>query len=234
MATVSTLDQSFVVGWNRFLSQRDRDLLEATAWAKREPFGLGDRLALLIVDAYYGALGLPRAPLLQAVQQWPSACGEDGWHAIDRTIPVLAQARKRGVPVFFLTGLESDPSPWNPKKRGNHDAPQGFLSIIDELAPRGDDIVLQKYSPSGFATTGLDLPLRSRGCDTVVVCGEATGGCVRQTVIDGCTRGYAMAVVGDCCFDRFEASHWLSLFDLNQKYCDVITADNARGLFGRN
>jgi hypothetical protein len=34
-------------------------------------------------------------------------------------------------------------------------------------------------------------------------------------------------VIGDCCFDRFEASHWVSLFDMNQKYADVISADRA-------
>jgi maleamate amidohydrolase len=47
---------------------------------------------------------------------------------------------------------------------------------------------------------------------------------VRATVVDACTRGYQVGVVGDCCFDRFEASHWVSLFDMNQKYADVISA----------
>jgi maleamate amidohydrolase len=46
-------------------------------------------------------------------------------------------------------------------------------------------------------------------------------------VVDACSRGYRVGVVGDLCFDRFESSHWLSLFDLNQKYADVITADAA-------
>ncbi|GAA3439168.1 hypothetical protein GCM10018954_087890 [Kutzneria kofuensis] len=46
-------------------------------------------------------------------------------------------------------------------------------------------------------------------------------------MVDACSRGYRIGVVGDCCFDRFEASHWLSLFDLDQKYADVITADAA-------
>jgi maleamate amidohydrolase len=34
-------------------------------------------------------------------------------------------------------------------------------------------------------------------------------------------------VVGDCCFDRFEVSHWVSLFDMNQKYADVFPAEHA-------
>jgi hypothetical protein len=46
-------------------------------------------------------------------------------------------------------------------------------------------------------------------------------------VVDGCVAGYRIGVIGDCCFDRFEASHWVSLFDMNQKYADVIDADQA-------
>jgi maleamate amidohydrolase len=218
----------FAAGWNRFLTERDRRLLSATPWAKREPFGLGERPALVIVDAYYGALGLPRAPILEAVQRWPSACGSDGWDAIDRTVPVLEAARESGTPVVFLTGLAVDSSPWNRKKRAARvGAADGFLRIVEELEPHGTDFVLEKCSPSAFATTGLDVLLRSRGCDTILLCGETTSGCIRTTAVDACTRGYAVAVVGDCCFDRFEASHWLSLFDLEQKYSDVVTADQA-------
>ena len=40
--------------------------------------------------------------------------------------------------------------------------------------------------------------------------------------------GYQVGVVEDCCFDRIEASHWMSLFDLDQKYGDVI--DSAAAL----
>jgi hypothetical protein len=60
-------------------------------------------------------------------------------------------------------------------------------------------------------------------------CGQegATGGCVRSTVVDGRVAGYRVGVVSDCCFDRFEASHWMSLFDMNQKYADVIDVNEA-------
>jgi hypothetical protein len=39
--------------------------------------------------------------------------------------------------------------------------------------------------------------------------------------------GHRVGVVEDCCFDRIEASHWMSLFDLDQKYADVIDRDAA-------
>jgi nicotinamidase-related amidase len=170
---------------------------------------------LVIVDAHYGALGLPRVPILEAVLRWPSACGSDVWDAIYRTVPVLGAARESGAPVFFLTGLAADSSPWNHKTHAvGVCTPDGFLRIVEELEPHDTDFVLEKCSPSAFSTTGLEPLLRSRGCDTRVLCGESTCGCIMATAIDACTHGYAVAVVGDCCFDRFEASHWLSLLDL--------------------
>jgi nicotinamidase-related amidase len=97
---------------------------------------------------------------------------------------------------------------------------------VAEVAPLDGDVVIAKNGPSGFHDTPLDTVLRQRGVDTVLVCGEATSGCVRSTVVDACSRGYRVGVLGDCCFDRFEASHWVSLFDLDQKYGDVVSADD--------
>jgi maleamate amidohydrolase len=217
-------------GWDRFLTAQDRMLLERTTWAKSAAFGLGARPAIVVVDMYYAALGLPRKPLLEAIADWPAACGQPGWEAVDRTGPLLELARSLDVPIFYLTGLAGNPNPWNRKQRVTLQPARSAdsvdrLEIVDELAPQLGDIVLEKCTPSGFASTGLDILLTERGIDTVLVCGEATSGCVRATGVDACVLGYAVGVIGDCCFDRIEASHWMSLFDLDQKYADVLEAD---------
>jgi nicotinamidase-related amidase len=54
-----------------------------------------------------------------------------------------------------------------------------------------------------------------------VIAGESTSGCVRATAVDARAYRYATTVVEDCVFDRTEASHALSLFDMAQKYADV-------------
>jgi len=46
---------------------------------------------------------------------------------------------------------------------------------------------------------------------------------VRATVVDGFSFNYRMSVVEECTFDRGQASHALSLFDLHQKYADVVS-----------
>lgn len=218
-------------GWTRFLTDQDAELLAHTSWAKREPFGLGTHPAVVVVDAYYAALGESRQPLLDAVDTWPSACGPAGWEAVDRTVPVLEHARACDVPVFYLTGLAANPNPWNRKRRGRPRDPARTareLRIVDELAPGAGDVVLEKCTPSGFTSSPLDALLTAGEIDTVLLCGEATSGCVRATAVDACVLGYRVGVVEDCCFDRIEASHWMSLFDLDQKYADVIDACAAR------
>jgi maleamate amidohydrolase len=210
-----------VRGWTRFLTEADQALLARTGWAKQGPFGFGERPAVVVVDAYYGALG-ERVTGPDVLERWPGACGPAGWAAVDRTVGVLAAARAAAVPVFYLTGLPANPNPWNRKaRRPRH---PDHLRIVDELAPEPGDVVLEKASPSGFTTSPLDALLTAAGVDTVLVCGEATSGCVRATAVDACVLGYRVGVLEDCCFDRFEASHWMSLFDLDQKYADVVSS----------
>jgi nicotinamidase-related amidase len=218
------------VDWTDFLTERDNAVLAATSWAKQEPFGLGTRPAVVVVDLYYAALGLPRADILDSVRDWPSSCGQEGWAAVDRTARLLTTARAAGAKVIYLHATPPELGRWNrkpAKKLATRPDGPDPNDIVAEAAPQADDIVLTKIGPSAFHQTPLDTVLRSGGYDTVLVCGEATSGCVRSTVVDGCVAGYRIGVIGDCCFDRFEASHWVSLFDMNQKYADVIAADEA-------
>jgi nicotinamidase-related amidase len=218
------------VDWTDFLTERDKALLDTTSWAKQAPFGFGERPAVVVVDLYYAAVGLPRTDILESVRDWPSSCGLDGWAAIDRTAGLLATARAAGAQVIYLHATPPEWGRWNrkPAKKlaTRPDGPDGN-DIVAEAAPQDGDIVLTKIGPSAFHETPLNTILRSGGHDTILVCGEATSGCVRSTVVDGCVAGYRVGVVGDCCFDRFEASHWVSLFDMNQKYADVVPATEA-------
>jgi nicotinamidase-related amidase len=65
----------------------------------------------------------------------------------------------------------------------------------------------------------------------VIVCGETTSGCVRAAVLDAQALRYRVGIVGECCFDRIEASHWINLFDMHQKYGEVIDVRTAADYF---
>jgi nicotinamidase-related amidase len=61
----------------------------------------------------------------------------------------------------------------------------------------------------------------------LLIGGTTTSGCVRASVVDAYNEGFKCFVVEECTFDRFELSHLVNLWDLNAKYADVITVEEA-------
>ncbi|MCP4383794.1 MAG: isochorismatase family protein, partial [Hyphomicrobiales bacterium] len=59
--------------------------------------------------------------------------------------------------------------------------------------------------------------------------GCTTSGCVRASVVDAISFDYRPVVVTDCVGDRTENLHAASLFDIGQKYADLMTRDEAVG-----
>jgi isochorismate hydrolase len=59
----------------------------------------------------------------------------------------------------------------------------------------------------------------------VITCGVATSGCVRATVVDGFSYNRRMIVEEECTFDRGQATHWISLVDMDVKYANVVTLE---------
>src|SRR5262249_34729789 len=60
------------------------------------------------------------------------------------------------------------------------------------------------------------------GCDSIIVTGTTTSGCVRATVLDAFSLNYRIALSEEGCFDRSQASHAINLCDMNAKYADVV------------
>ena len=54
------------------------------------------------------------------------------------------------------------------------------------------------------------------------MCGEATSGCVRASVIDAYSNGFNIAIIEECTFDQTELTHKVNLFDMHHKYADVM------------
>ena len=61
--------------------------------------------------------------------------------------------------------------------------------------------------------------------DTVVVTGCTTSGCVRASVIDSTSHNFRAIVARDCVGDRAIGRHEANLFDMAQKYADVLERD---------
>ncbi|WP_439817793.1 cysteine hydrolase family protein [Zavarzinia sp. CC-PAN008] len=84
-------------------------------------------------------------------------------------------------------------------------------AIIDALAPIAGEPVIDKPGKGAFYQTDLDLILRNRGIDTLLVCGVTTEVCVHTTVREANDRGYRAVVVGDACASYFPEFHQVAL-----------------------
>jgi len=85
-----------------------------------------------------------------------------------------------------------------------------------------------KQKPSGFFGTNLLSYLVLLGCDSVVVTGTTTSGCVRATVLDAFSNNFRVTVAKEACFDRSQASHAVNLCDMHSKYADVLPVEEVK------
>lgn len=223
--------------WDAFLTERDRAVLAAAGYGTRA--GFGKRPALLVIDVSYGFAGDRPEPILESIKRWSNSCGEESWAAIAR-IDVLARGfRAKGLPVIYSTGEARkdnwDAGSWSWKNSRTAEAVRRVSNsrdaneIVDEIAPQEQDILIRKQKPSAFFGSNLASYINLLGCDSLVMTGCTTSGCVRATVIDAFSLNIRSIVVEDGCFDRSQASHAVTLFDLHCKYADVIMSEEVLG-----
>ncbi len=221
--------------WNKFLTERDKQVFAAGGFGARQ--GYGKRPAVLVVDVNYFFCGDKREPILESVKRWRASCGEEAWDGVAAIQKLLSAARGRGLPVIYTTGSRRadnwDAGSWVWKNPRGVERPRtegtglDGNTIVKEIAPQPEDIVIAKHKPSAFYGTPLQGFLVQLGADSLIVTGTTTSGCVRASVVDGFSNNYRVTVVEEGCFDRSEASHALSLCDMHAKYADVVKLDEA-------
>ncbi len=182
---------------------------------------LGKRPAVLVIDFSCGFTD-PGCPL-----------GSDLTPQIEATRRLLDAAREKGVPVVFTT-IAFEPSLkdgglWMQKVPALAVLQLGgaWAAIDPRLDPQDDETVIVKKGASGFFGTNLASVLVSQGVDTVILCGATTSGCVRATAIDLLQYGWPTIVPRECVGDRAQAPHEANLFDIQAKYADLVSVDDA-------
>lgn len=135
---------------------------------------------------------------------------------------LLAAARAAGMPVFWLNqSLPPDDSLF--EMRTVHCLAGSWgAEVVDELPVEARDIVIPKRRYSGFFQTSLDLTLRERGIDTVIVTGVVTNICVRSTVHDAFFLRYKVLVPEDLVMATSPQAQEVTLYDIDTHYGDVI------------
>lgn len=83
------------------------------------------------------------------------------------------------------------------------------LLLKDSLKDTDNMLTITKYNPSAFFGTSLDLQLRRRGIETIILSGVATTNGVYATALDAFQHGYHIVLAEDACSDRDKESHQL-------------------------
>ena len=194
---------------------RDRGLLGRV--------GFGARPALLVVDFIRGFTDLA------------CALGSDLSAPLGAAAELLHSFRLLAHPIHFTTicyvpGL-ADSGPFARKIRALDVLIEGsaWVEIDERVAARSGEPLWIKKGASAFFGTGLASALVSQGVDTVVVVGCTTSGCVRASAVDACQHGFRTIVVREAVGDRASGPHESSLFDLDAKYADVVSLEEALG-----
>jgi maleamate amidohydrolase len=232
--------------WNKFLTERDKAVFAAGGFGARA--GFGKRPALLVIDVNWAFCGERPEPILESIKRWRTSCGEGAWVALDYIKALIDKARVKGLPVIYTTG-EGRPDKWDrgswswkssradetggAAPAGTNTPPIDGNEIVAMIAPGPKDIVIRKQKPSGFFGSNLASYLTLLGCDSVIVTGTTTSGCVRATAVDAFSLNYRVILAEEGCFDRSEASHAISLCDMHAKYADVVPTAEVLAYFDR-
>ena len=182
---------------------------------------MGERPAVLVIDFSCGFTD-PECAL-----------GSDMTPEVEATKRLLDVARAKGLPIVYTTiGFEpslKDGGLWMQKVPALGDLQMSgrWVDIDPRLAPRDDETVIVKKGASGFFGTNLASVLVSQKVDSVILCGATTSGCIRATAIDLLQYGWPTMVPRECVGDRAQAPHEANLFDIQAKYADVVSVDDA-------
>jgi maleamate amidohydrolase len=204
--------------WNQLLSEQDKQVIEAAGYGTRGASTFSSRRvatspALLIIDMQKLFIGDDK-PILEAIADAPSMIGEVAWRAIEHMLPLIEQCRLNQIPVIYAKML--------PHNRSSDDP---LLEIVEPLQPHDDDKIVGKSSSSVFFRTELADYLKQQGCDSVILIGNSTSGCIRVAAVDAVQHGFGVYVPYDCVFDRIEASHKIALLDMWMKYATVLSTE---------
>lgn len=201
------------------MSEDDRAVYVRQRFA--QPVGLGRAPALLLVDFQAGFVD-------------PDAFGGGNIPAAaQRSMALLSAARARGWPVahtrvvYAADGSDAGAFARKVPSLLTLTEHAAGSQTLPELAPVEGELLIRKRQASAFFASELASWLAWRQVDTLLVAGCTTSGCVRASVVDAVSHNLRTVVLTDCVGDRALGPHEANLFDMGQKYADLMTRDEA-------
>lgn len=182
--------------------------------------GFGARPALVVVDVNRGFTD-PASPLV---------CDLDG--VVAAIARLLVAFRGAGLPVAYTTVAYDEAAKQAAAAFIDKipalltlEAGSPWAEIDPRIAPLPEEPVFTKLWASAFFGTPFASFLTAHGCDSVVITGASTSGCIRATAVDALQHGYRVIVPREAVGDRNPAAHEANLYDIDTKYGDVVSLD---------
>ncbi|MDO5095591.1 MAG: isochorismatase family protein [Peptostreptococcaceae bacterium] len=183
-------------------------------------------------------MGFGKAPAITTVDMaraWmedghPFTC-DNSEEVCANALKVLEAGRKSGVPIFhtttaFLGDRQLDLGRWDEKiPLHTLDINSRWMEIDPRLKPQPEEPIIHKKYASNFFGTPLASLLTYLGVDTVIVMGATSCACVRHTVMDSTGYGFKTIVPEGTIGDRVPGVIEWNLFDMDAKFCDVVSVD---------
>jgi len=203
-------------------SSQDNDYADAGFNGKLEP---GVRPVLLIIDPVVAYVD-PDCPLYAGVEDVAA-----------EIVQLRHEAEKFGIPVVVTKVLHDESGRTGgiyarkvPSLQWLR-ASSRFSAYIDGLGAENGAVEVVKSYASAFAGTSLAATLTAMACDTVVVTGFSTSGCVRASATDAMQLGFIPFIARQGVGDRLAEVHEANLFDMQAKVGEVVDSAVIIALF---
>jgi len=194
----------------------------------QERFGFGERPAIVVVDF---ALG------------WTDDSYAGGSarlnEPVEKTRELLSAGRAAAVPIIYTTSTYRPHTGDQPFKSAA-DVSASFrpwderaCAIDERVAPEPQDLIIEKENASAFFGTHLAAYLIEHRVDTLLITGCSTSACIRATATDAKSYRFRPIIVRDCVGDRSAACHVFTLHDIQSRFADVVSLEDAVKYLGR-
>jgi nicotinamidase-related amidase len=198
-----------------------------------------DRQRLPVLHYDYAATGLVVFDMLEAYRDQIEAAG-----SIGPTERLIATCREVGVPIFYaradhradgadfartIADTDSHFRPWgrdNPYRAvPPHGSGSPEMAVLAEIAPQPGDYDVPKHRWSAFHGTHLELSLRSRDIDTILLVGGSVHVGIAATAYDARDRDFQITVVPECCHGHPEQRAYF-MAHVFPRMCNVRPIDD--------
>ncbi|HEU5380298.1 MAG TPA: isochorismatase family cysteine hydrolase [Ktedonobacteraceae bacterium] len=161
---------------------------------------------------------------------------EEYLQKLQRTIDA---ARANDIPVIYVViGFRPNMPEFNPRSKGlralrDTGAADALVNPLPVLPLTETDVVVTRRRVSAFTGSDLEILLRAKKRDHLVLSGISTSGVVLSTVREAVDKDYLLTVLSDLCTDRDEEVHRILTEKVFPRHADVLSSTEWLRTLGR-